>query len=199
MTTPTETQRADRRASTSRPIHDLLAERWSPRSYEPDHQVAEEELTTLLEAARWAPSAQNRQPRRFIAGRRGTRLYERLASTANERNQVWAPRSSALVLGIVERTAADGSNQRFGEYDLGQSIAHLSIQAQHLGLQVRQMGGFHAELAASEFGLRPPLVPFILVAVGRATPVEALESEFVERDTAPRERLPLDQVVLDRS
>lgn len=35
---------SDRRAETSTPIHDLLAERWSPRSYDPAGTVSEEEL-----------------------------------------------------------------------------------------------------------------------------------------------------------
>jgi len=201
MTTETaaSTTRAPRRAATAEPIHDLLAERWSPRSYELDHDLTDAEVTALLEAARWAPSAQNRQPRRFVVGRRGTEIHAAIASAINERNQVWAPRASLLVLGLVEREGADGVRQRFAEYDLGQAIAHLSIQAQQLGLSVRQMGGFHPDVAAAALEIDPRYEPFVTVAVGRATPVEALEPEFVERDTAPRARLSLDEVVLRRS
>lgn len=197
MTTTPEID--DRRAPTDQPIADLLARRWSPRSYEAGHEISDNEVATLLEAARWAPSAQNRQPRRFIVGRRGTDVHARLASTINERNQVWAPRASLLILGIVERHATDGEPQRFSEYDLGQAIAHLSVQAQALGLHVRQMGGFDAQQAAAEFGIEEPLEPFVTVAVGRATPADELEESFVERDTAPRVRLPLDDLVLERA
>ncbi|GAA1741348.1 nitroreductase family protein [Aeromicrobium alkaliterrae] len=200
MTTETSTPiAAPRRAETSAPIHDLLAERWSPRSYVPDHEVDDAEVTALLEAARWAPSAQNRQPRRFVVGRRGTDLYAAIASAVNERNQVWAPRASLLVLGLVEREGADGVRQRFAEYDLGQAVAHLSIQAQQLGLSVRQMGGFHPEVVAAALDLDPRFEPFVTIAVGRATPEADLEPEFVERDTAPRVRLELDEVVLRRA
>jgi nitroreductase len=188
-----------RRAPAGHPIADVLADRWSPRSYVPEHEVSDDEVVSLLEAARWAPSAQNRQPRRFIVGRRGTPVHARIASTINERNQVWAPRASLLILGIVERVGADGTDQRFSEYDLGQAVAHLSVQAQALGLHLRQMGGFDARLAAEEFGLESRLQPFVTVAIGRATPLEELEEAFVERDTAPRERLTLDELVLARS
>ncbi|WP_229052258.1 nitroreductase family protein [Aeromicrobium sp. Leaf350] len=187
-----------RRAATSAPIHDLLAERWSPRSYDADHEIGDDEVTALLEAARWAPSAQNRQPRRFLVGRRGTAVHAGIASAINERNQVWAPRASLLVLGLVERVGADGARQRFSEYDLGQAVAHLSIQAQQLGLSVRQMGGFDPAVAARALAVDPRFEPFVTVAVGRATPADELEPEFAPRDTAPRERLPIDEVVLRR-
>ncbi len=200
MTTETSTPiAASRRAETAVPIHDLLAERWSPRSYVPDHEVDEDEVTALLEAARWAPSAQNRQPRRFVVGRRGTALYAAIAAAVNERNQVWAPRASLLVLGLVEREGTDGVRQRFAEYDLGQAVAHLSLQAQQLDLSVRQMGGFHPDVVAAALDLDPRFEPFVTVAIGRATPASDLEPDFVERDTAPRVRLDLDEVVLRRA
>lgn len=186
------------RADTSVPIHDLLAGRWSPRSFIPDHEVTDTELEAMLEAARWAPSAQNRQPRRFVVGRRGGDVHARLVASINERNQLWAPRASVLVLGLVERVGADGSAQPFADYDLGQAIAHLTIQAEDLGLSVRQMGGFHPDVAARELGLPAVLAPHVLVAVGRATPTTELEPDFVERDTAPRERLPVEQLIVAR-
>lgn len=188
-----------RRAQTQQPLHDLLAERWSPRSFESGHDLADDEVTALLEAAQWAPSAQNRQPRRFVAARRGTDLHDIVVSTAYERNRWWAERASLLVLGIVERVGEDGMPQRFAEYDLGQAIAHLTVQAHHLGLHVRQIGGFDAELAADLLDVAPPYVPWVLVAVGRATPADRLEAEHVARDTAPRARLLLSDLVRRRS
>lgn len=188
-----------RRATTAVPIHDLLADRWSPRSYESDHEIADDQVTALLEAARWAPSAQNRQPRRFVVGRRGSEVHAAIASAINNRNRVWAPRASLLILGLVERTGEDGVRQRFAEYDLGQAIAHLSVQALQLGLFARQMGGFHPDVVVSALGLDARYEPFVTVAVGHATPTEELEPDFVERDTAPRERRDLDDLVLRRA
>ncbi len=100
---------------------------------------------------------------------------------------------------MVERLAPDRSVQRYAEYDLGQAVAHLTVQAHALGLHVRQMGGFHTDVLARELGLRAPYEPFVVVAVGRATPAEALEPAYAARDTAPRERLPLETLVLDRA
>src|SRR5256885_9086501 len=52
-------------ATTTVPVHPLLAERWSPRGFDQAHELADDRLTALLEAARWAPSAANSQPWRF--------------------------------------------------------------------------------------------------------------------------------------
>src|SRR5205823_13025534 len=49
-------------ATTTVPVHPLLAERWSPRGFDQAHELADDRLTALLEAARWAPSAANSQP-----------------------------------------------------------------------------------------------------------------------------------------
>jgi len=49
-------------ASTAVSVHPLLAERWSPRGFDRAHEIGDEALAALIEAARWAPSAQNSQP-----------------------------------------------------------------------------------------------------------------------------------------
>ncbi|HET7237638.1 MAG TPA: nitroreductase family protein, partial [Terrimicrobiaceae bacterium] len=56
-------------ASTDHPIHALLAERWSPYSFD-DRTVASADICSLFEAARWAPSSYNEQPWSFIVARK---------------------------------------------------------------------------------------------------------------------------------
>ncbi|MFM9597024.1 nitroreductase family protein, partial [Streptomyces scabiei] len=60
-----------RTADTDAPILDVLAERWSTRVFAPTAPVDEAALASALEAARWAPSANNTQPWRFVVARRG--------------------------------------------------------------------------------------------------------------------------------
>lgn len=66
-------------AQTSAPLHPLLAERWSPRGFDASHELDDQTLDALLEAARWAPSANNSQPWRFLVTRRGQESFDRLA------------------------------------------------------------------------------------------------------------------------
>ena len=48
-------------APTEYEIHKLLKERWSPRSFS-DMPISDNDVHTLLEAGRWAPSSNNIQP-----------------------------------------------------------------------------------------------------------------------------------------
>lgn len=147
-------------------IHDLLAQRWSPRAYDPDARVTDEELAALLEAARWAPSASNHQPRRFIVRRRGEEGFGRIVAHLVPGNQGWAKDASVLVVGVAELRDAQGDPRRWAHYDLGQAVAHLTVQAQALGLDVRQMGGIDAPGLAREFGVPERFEVVSVVAVG---------------------------------
>jgi nitroreductase len=50
------------RAKTAVEIHDVIAERRSPRSLDESAEISRDDLIGILEAARWAPSANNHQP-----------------------------------------------------------------------------------------------------------------------------------------
>ena len=91
----------ERRAVTAAPIEEILSMRWSPRSFDPAAVVSDEQVTSMLEAARWAASASNAQPRRFIVGKRGTETFARIERHLMGFNRVWAPNASLLVLAIA--------------------------------------------------------------------------------------------------
>jgi hypothetical protein len=111
-------------ASTTVPVHPLLAERWSPRGFDQEHELGEQALTALLEAARWAPSAQNSQPWRFLVTRRGEQAHGQLFSALAAGNQAWAGAASALVLPgpLAVREAAPRTRQPVGDLLLPVSL-----------------------------------------------------------------------------
>lgn len=183
-------------ARTTQPLVPVLAERWSPRSFAPDHVLDDESLAALAEAARWAPSGSNHQPRRLILGRRGTATFDRLLSTLGGRNRSWAHRASLLVLAVRVDERPDGSPHWHADYDTGQAIAHLVVQAHAMGLVARQMGGFDPHAAAAEFGLEPPLTPRSVTAVGSPGPLHGLDAETIALEREPRARIPLSDFVL---
>ncbi|HEX7799769.1 MAG TPA: nitroreductase family protein, partial [Asticcacaulis sp.] len=78
------------------PIQPQFLERWSPRAFS-DRPVGEQELMTLFEAARWAPSASNLQPWRFIYGLKGEPEFATLLSLLIPFNEGWAKEAAALV------------------------------------------------------------------------------------------------------
>jgi nitroreductase len=185
-----------RRAVTSAPIHDLLADRWSPRSFDPDHVVPEEQIAAMLEAARWAPSAANLQPRRFLVARRGSLAFDLLTRSLASGNQPWAPNASLYVVALVLPTTEDGTPYRWAEYDAGQAIAHMTTQAQALGLHVHQMGGFDPEAIRGAFELPEGATPITVTAIGLGADADLLPERYRDRETADRARLPLEKLLL---
>lgn len=186
----------DRSADTSAALHPLLADRWSPRGFDAGHRLDDQTLTALLEAARWAPSASNSQPWRFLVGRRGDDTFTRLVDLLTGANRTWAPAASALVLAVAQTTDETGRPRPWALYDTGQAVASLSLQAQAEGLSVHQMGGFDADGARHRFGLTDDLTPVVVVAVGRHDRDADLPEPLAARETAPRTRAPLATLLL---
>jgi nitroreductase len=183
-------------AVTQVPLHPLLSGRWSPRGFDRAHDVTPEQITALLEAARWAASANNTQPWRFLVARRGEQAYADLFGLLAPGNQQWAGAASALILVAAETVGADGRPQGYAQYDTGQAVAHLVAQAGHEGLAVHQMGGFDRDGAAGRFDLPDGTQPVVVIAVGRHDPAAALAEPFAARETAPRTRLSVDEIQL---
>jgi nitroreductase len=121
-------------------LHPLLRSRWSPRVWDPAHEATPTQVASLLEAARWAPSAGNSQPWSFIVGRRGDDTHRRVVKHLAGSSRAWAPNASLLVVNVchlyVEGT--DWAYSEFSSYDLGQAVAHMTLQAQAMGMAARQ-------------------------------------------------------------
>lgn len=183
------------RNETSVPVHGPIAQRWSPRSLDIDFDLSNEDFGALQEAARWAPSAMNLQPTRLIVARRGTGTFAAIASSLAGFNQAWAPRASALIVALAE-VERDGQDIRWAEYDLGQSIAHLSIEAASRGLVTHQMGGFDGTALTTAFDIPGEFRPVTVVAVGRYDDEADVAAELRERDLAPRTRRNLEDLTL---
>ena len=174
-----------------------LAERWSPRSFDTDHTLSQHEILSMLEAARWAPSANNAQPWRFSVLTRGSDLFEKVAAEGlSGFNQAWAPNASALIVVSIKTNNADGAPNKYAPYDAGLSVANLVVQAHELGLHTHQMGGYLPDPIRSILELSDDLSPIVVIAVGKVAPAEKLEGPAYDREVAPRTRLELDEIVL---
>ena len=184
-------------ATTAVPVHPLLSERWSPRGFDRGYQVGVDDMAALLEAARWAPSAANSQPWRFLVTRRDEHAHGQLFAALHPGNQLWAGAASALILVAARTRADDGSPQPFALYDTGQAVASLVTEALAHGLSAHQIGGFDGEAVRDAFGLDDSLSPVVVIAVGRADLDAALPTHLAVRETAPRTRHPISDLLLD--
>jgi nitroreductase len=183
-------------AETSVPVHPLLAQRWSPRGLDANHELDQRAMGALLEAARWAPSANNSQPWRFLVTHRGEQSFARLLDILAPGNRSWAHAASALVLVVAQTVDDTGRPRPWALFDTGQAVAALSVQAEADGLSVHQMGGFDAESTRHEFELDAAMTPLVVIAVGRRDPDAALPETLAARERAPRTRHPLDSILL---
>ena len=187
---------APRTADVSAPLLPALVERWSPRSFDPSAGIDDVALRSALAAARWSPSATNSQPWRFIVARRGTEAFATIVEHLAGFNKAWASSAAVLVVAAAEVVDEDGNERRWAVYDLGQAVAHLTIQAHHHGLHAHQMGGFDAEGLRTAFGLEERFVPTSVTALGVLGDPEALPEPLRSRESAPRTRRPLDEIVV---
>ncbi|MFT4259884.1 nitroreductase family protein [Microbacterium sp.] len=192
MSTPV----ASRTAPTEHPVLDLLAERWSPRAYDAENTIDDSRLNAALEAARWSPSANNSQPWRFIVARRGTALHAQVVDALVEFNQLWAVNAAVLVVAIAETESEDGSPITHALYDLGQAVAHFSVQAHHDGLFVHQMSGFNPDIVREFADLPARFTATTVIAVGELGDASVLPERLQEREIAPRVRRPLSESVI---
>lgn len=187
---------ADRIAVTDNPVLDMFAERWSTRVFDAHTPIDEEALASALEAARWAPSANNVQPWRFIVARRGSAAHAKLVATLGGFNASWAPAAGALVAVLVDTVREDGTPARWAEYDAGQAAAYFSLQAHAHGLFTHQMAGFDHDAMAEAFGLPETITPLTIIALGALGDHAAAPDELLAREQAPRVRRPLAQSLL---
>ena len=187
------------RNPVSQAILPALAERWSPYSFDPDRSVAGSDLDALFEAARWAASAFNDQPWRYIVGVKGQDdgVWEKIHGLLMEGNQPWTANAPVLVLGIYDSVFAhNGKPNGSALHDLGAASAQLTAEATARGLVVHQMAGVHGDKAHAAFGLSESLKVVTALAIGYAGQGQNLPDGYAERDQRPRSRKPVSELVL---
>ncbi|MEZ5070353.1 MAG: nitroreductase family protein [Bacteroidales bacterium] len=177
-------------------VHELITKRWSPVAFD-GRKVEEDKIALLFEAARWAPSAQNLQPWRFIVAEKGQPDHDALFGLLNEGNREWAGSAPllVLVLGQVISTYKNRPN-RFAFFDAGMAVGNLLLQATAMGLSVHQMGGYDEERAKSELVIPSRYEPISMMAIGYHGDASKLSKNLQERENRKRERMDLDQFVV---
>jgi nitroreductase len=132
--------------------------------------MTDDDVELLLEAARWAPSAGNSQPWAFFTARRDEADHERIVRYLAASSGRWAPMSSLLIVTMAHRYIEDTTwaYSDFADYDLGQSVAHLTLQAHAMGLACRQFRAFDLDGLTAELKPDAGWEIVSMIAVGRA-------------------------------
>lgn len=183
-------------ARTDHPIHDLLAQRWSPYAFD-GRSVTPDDARAIFEAARWAASSYNEQPWRFIVALRDDgEGFNQVLSCLVEANRQWAQHAGLLALTAIRTTFARSNKpNRVALHDLGLAAANLTLEATARGLHVHQMAGIEPDRAREVFSVPDGFEIATAIAVGYRTPAEQLQGELRDRETAPRTRRSLPEFV----
>lgn len=185
-----------KQAKPQYPIHDLISARWSPYGFS-DRAVSTEDLRALFESARWAPSSYNEQPWRYIvASKDNAEEFERVLHCLWELNQAWAKYAPVLAIGVTAtRFTRNGKENAAALHDLGLAAGNLCLEATARGLMVHQMIGVHPEKVRATFDVPEGFQPLTGLAIGYQGRPAGLNEEVLARDSAPRERRPITELV----
>ena len=186
----------ERFRDTSHPIHDLLRRRWSPRAFA-DRPVERGKLLSVLEAARWAPSSNNEQPWHFIVSTKDEpEEFDRLLGCLVEGNQRWAKAAPVLMLSVASMTfTRNGKPNKHAFHDVGQAVAHLTVEATAQGLFVHQMAGFVPEKARETYRIPDNAEPVAALALGYLGNPDTLPEELRQREVVFSARKPIGEFV----
>ena len=182
------------------PIHEMFLNRWSPRAFTGE-PITQDELLTMLEAARWAASSYNSQPWRFVYALRDTPAWEVFLNLLVPFNQSWAKESSALIFLVSNSTMR---SPRSGNevpspthsFDAGTASGYFALQASLMGWYVHGMVGFDADRAFEDLGVPNGHKVEAVYAVGRKADPAGLPEELRAREL-PSDRRSLEELAFE--
>jgi nitroreductase len=178
-------------------VYEIFLNRWSPRSMSGE-EIEEKTMSALFEAARWAPSANNNQPWRFIYARRNTKHWETFFNLLAEGNQVWAKNAAVLIVVISKTTFDNNKHARTHSYDAGAAWENFALQGSLMGLVVHGMQGFDYDKAKEILGIPDGYQVEAMIAVGKPGKKENLPAYQQEREF-PSSRKSIAEIAMEGS
>lgn len=166
-------------------ILEIIKGRRSIRNFKTEN-LPEQAVENLVEAARWAPSAGNTQPWKFIIVRK-PEIKKRLAKAALE--QAFVEEASVVIVVCADENR---SSQGYGNrgrtlyciQDTAAAIQNIHLAAYSLGLGTCWIGAFDEEEARTILKIPQGIRPVAIIPVG-----------YPAESPQPRNRRPLEEIV----
>ena len=143
---------------------ELINTRYSVRAYRPD-PVEDEKLEQVLNAARMAPTAANRQPFQLIVIRtagRGEELHRVY-------DREWFTEAPLVICacGVADQGWVRGYDEKnYTDVDVAIVMDHLILAAANLGLGTCWIGAFDPQAAREVLGLPDEAEPIVFTPLG---------------------------------
>ncbi len=164
------------------PIHPMILNRWSPRAMTGE-SLKEEELMPLFEAARWAPSAYNIQPWKFLYAKRDTQNWDKFFDLLVDFNKGWCKQAAVLGV-IVSQKILEKTKKPSASYalDAGAAWENLALEGTFRNLVVHGMAGFDYVKAKEVLHVPDDYEVLAMFAIGKRAPKESLSEELQKRE-----------------
>ncbi len=181
--------------TVTRPVDPLFLERWSPRAFD-GSAMPQADLETLFDAARWAPSAFNYQPWRFLYAHRDSADWGRFLDLLVPFNQDWVKNASAIIFVLSDTLSAAPGSTNFKpshshSFDAGAAWAMLALQATRMGYHSHGMTGVDFARAQSELAVPERFRIEAAIAVGRMGDKAVLDPNL-QKQEQPNGRHPVE-------
>ena len=183
-------------AATEVPINEVIAQRWSPRAFDSSYMITEDEIKSLFEAARWAPSCYGDQPWQFV-------LFNKVDATAwtsalnclSVGNQNWAMDASIFIVVCANKNFNHNSEpNRWAHYDTGAAAENICLQATSIGLSAHQMGGFDQKKVRSLSNIPTKFDILACMVVGKILDESKLSKVQKDKEGQVRSRKLLEDI-----
>jgi nitroreductase len=172
------------------PVLDVIRNRWSPAIYSPK-PVEHEQLLTILEAARWAPSSYNAQPWSFlVAFKDEPEEFSRMLSCLVPGNVAWAQHVPVLMISVAKLQFENGKPNRHAWHDTGIATGFMMLQAASTGILAHGMAGFDPDKARELYSIPPTHDPVAAIGLGYPGDDEGAPEELRQRNVhKPRRQM----------
>ena len=178
------------------PVNNIFINRWSPYVMSGE-VITDQELMSLFEAARWAPSSYNDQPWQFIYAYRDTPQWDNLFNLMIPFNQGWAKNAAVLVV-VVSRNLFERNNKPSPthSFDTGAAWMSLALQASTMGLVAHGMEGFDYDKARVDLNIPNAYTVEAMIAIGKPVPFDALPTELQKKEV-PSKRKSIEEFIFE--
>ena len=160
--------------------------------------ISAQELQSLFEASRWAPSSYNGQPVRFIYATRGSKHWDMFMNLMVDFNKSWAKDAAVLVV-IVSKDTFDhnGEVSRTHSFDAGAAWENLALQATFQGLIAHGMAGFDYDRAKTDLRIPSGYTVEAMVAIGKPGNVETASEMVQGLEKRVADRKPINEIAFE--
>ena len=186
-------------AETEVQIAPLIAERWSPRVFDPEFTMDENSVKSILEAARWSPSCFGDQPWKFVIfHKKDASQWVKALNCLSVGNQNWAMDTSLLIAVCANKNFKHNNNEnKWSHYDTGAASENICLQSTYLGLAAHQMGGFDSDKIRNLSNIPVEFDVMSFIAIGKPLAKNLMTNEQVEAEGTARKRLKLNEIYFE--